>query len=172
MSAGGDNRTMGLLDNQTSREGAKAQRPVRVQLSRAKGWRMPPNTVKVDRSTRFGNPIPASYWLYRYGHNKADAQCAAAEWFGDLLPKMMAGTDSPLESDIEEHMRWIAKHVGDLRGKNLACWCKVGAPCHADVLLEIANASEVAGKSGQEDLDLRASAPLRDGSELPEVGNG
>lgn len=30
--------------------------PTRVQLSRAKGWRMPPNTVKVDRSTRWGNP--------------------------------------------------------------------------------------------------------------------
>ena len=30
--------------------------PNRVQLSRAKGWRMPPNTVKVDRTTRWGNP--------------------------------------------------------------------------------------------------------------------
>ena len=27
-----------------------------------------------------------------------------------------------------------------LAGKNLACWCKPGTPCHADVLLEIANA--------------------------------
>jgi hypothetical protein len=33
-------------------------RPVRVQLSRRKGWRMPPNTMKVDRSTGFGNPFP------------------------------------------------------------------------------------------------------------------
>jgi hypothetical protein len=29
--------------------------------------------------------------------------------------------------------------VGQLRGKNLACWCKLGDPCHADVLLELAN---------------------------------
>ena len=27
----------------------------------------------------------------------------------------------------------------ELRGKNLACWCKIGEPCHADLLLEIAN---------------------------------
>ena len=27
-----------------------------------------------------------------------------------------------------------------LAGKNLACWCKPGSPCHCDVLLEIANA--------------------------------
>lgn len=26
-----------------------------------------------------------------------------------------------------------------LRGKDLACWCKEGAPCHADILLELAN---------------------------------
>jgi uncharacterized protein DUF4326 len=28
-----------------------------VQLQRTKGWRMPPNTRKVDRSTIFGNPF-------------------------------------------------------------------------------------------------------------------
>jgi len=27
----------------------------------------------------------------------------------------------------------------ELRGKNLACWCKLSEVCHADVLLEIAN---------------------------------
>lgn len=26
-----------------------------------------------------------------------------------------------------------------LAGKNLACWCKIGEPCHADWLLEVAN---------------------------------
>jgi hypothetical protein len=26
-----------------------------------------------------------------------------------------------------------------LRGKNLACWCRLDMPCHADVLLTIAN---------------------------------
>jgi len=32
-----------------------------------------------------------------------------------------------------------ALNVAELRGKNLACWCKLDAPCHADVLLELAN---------------------------------
>lgn len=32
--------------------------------------------------------------------------------------------------------RWA---FGTLRGKNLACWCPEGQPCHADVLLEVAN---------------------------------
>jgi Domain of unknown function (DUF4326) len=29
-----------------------------------------------------------------------------------------------------------------LRGKNLACWCRLDRPCHADVLLELANADD------------------------------
>ena len=33
------------------------RRPRRVQLRRTRGWRMPANTVKVDRTTRFGNPF-------------------------------------------------------------------------------------------------------------------
>lgn len=40
----------------TTRAELVAESPVRVQLSRAKGWRMPPNTVKVARPCRWGNP--------------------------------------------------------------------------------------------------------------------
>jgi len=28
---------------------------------------------------------------------------------------------------------------GKLRGKNLCCWCSLDSPCHADILLELAN---------------------------------
>lgn len=30
---------------------------------------------------------------------------------------------------------WLAP----LRGKNLACWCRLDEPCHADILLRLAN---------------------------------
>lgn len=33
-----------------------------------------------------------------------------------------------------------ALDLSELRGKNLACWCRMGESCHADVLLEMANA--------------------------------
>jgi hypothetical protein len=29
--------------------------------------------------------------------------------------------------------------LAPLRGRDLACWCKLDQPCHADVLLELAN---------------------------------
>lgn len=36
----------------------------------------------------------------------------------------------------------VAEIVAELAGKDLACWCELDLPCHADVLLEIANGGE------------------------------
>lgn len=93
-------------------------KPVRVQLSRARGWRLPPNTVVVARPTKWGNPHKVCA-----GVNAALAVQRFREDFG-LHPEY-AGTE-------------------ELRGKNLACWCPLiingcHNPCHADVLLELAN---------------------------------
>ncbi|MEV5021383.1 DUF4326 domain-containing protein [Sphingobium sp. LMA1-1-1.1] len=90
-------------------------KPVRVQLSRAKGWRMPANTVKVDRSTKWGNPYPVE------GTRSAAMAVAAFRLHILATPAL----------------REMAHR--ELAGKNLACWCQPSEPCHADVLLEIAN---------------------------------
>lgn len=97
----------------------KSNQPVRVQLSRAAGWRLPPNTVVVSRPGRWGNPYKA-----KECSNGAEG---AVQCFRVLV-----------ESEDET----IAEIKQELRGKNLACWCKLGQPCHADVLLEIANAQD------------------------------
>jgi uncharacterized protein DUF4326 len=90
--------------------------PARVQLSRRKGWRMPPNTIKVDRSTQFGNP-------FKLAEGPAASVAAFRDWIGST-PQGKA----------------LAKAARErLRGANLACWCPLDGPCHADVLLEIAN---------------------------------
>lgn len=102
--------------------------PERVQLSRVKGWRMPPNTVKVDRATVFGNPVrvpPDQDAQWAVDHYRK-----ALERHGAIkVPVTSRGT---FVTTVEQ-IRYV------LRGKNLACWCKLGTPCHADVLLEIAN---------------------------------
>lgn len=101
--------------------------PRRVQLSRAKGWRMPENTRKVDRSTRFGNwhrvgvaydarPIPET------------AEQACAQFAEDL---------ESMQRDDPELFR--AEWIEPLRGRNLSCWCALDKPCHADVLIRLAN---------------------------------
>jgi hypothetical protein len=86
--------------------------PVRVQLSRKRGWKMPANTVKVDRTTKWGNP-------YAPSQEMSVENCVAE------FRRMARG------------VRYY--DLSELRGKNLACWCKPGEPCHADVLLELAN---------------------------------
>ena len=105
-----------------------SDQPRRIQLSRAKGWRMPPNTVKVDRSTIWGNP-------YRVGEPFYPTAQAAVDRFE-------AGLTSP-PPHPESTMGKILSLLPDLRGKNLACWCPLDAPCHADVLLRLANADDL-----------------------------
>lgn len=95
---------------------AAACSPFRVTLSRQKGWRMPPNTVKVCRPGRWGNP-------YRVGVDGDQAECV------ELFSRNWSMFETLNHADIVKH----------LRGKNLACWCKAGTPCHADVLLSLAN---------------------------------
>jgi hypothetical protein len=92
---------------------------------------MPPNTVSVCRPGKFGNPHHVGYCPEcgkKHNHYEAVAEFEA----------MIAG-DPLLQVMIAE----------ELKGKNLACWCPVGWPCHADVLLKYANATAV-GRSSDE----------------------
>lgn len=99
--------------------------PDRVQLSRRKGWRLPENTVNVARPSRYGNAhrVGADETYYGGpGHERATAeQCV--ELYRQGIEAIVS---------IEPY------YLEPLRGKNLACWCGAG-PCHADVLLDLAN---------------------------------
>lgn len=90
-------------------------KPRRVQLSRAKGWRMPENTVKVDRSTKHGNPYPVEA-------GRTQEQSVQA-----------------FRIHAQENPSVREAAARELRGKNLACWRGLDQPCHADILMEIAN---------------------------------
>ena len=103
--------------------------PERVQLSRAKGWKMPPNTVKVDRSTKWGNPFKV------HGDGYPMTPQVAVMLFERLLSEQGCYVNGPAHGS--ELIR--GEDIKRLSGKNLACWCKPGTPCHADVLLRLAN---------------------------------
>ena len=101
----------------------------RVQLKRTKGWRMPANTVKVDRTTRWGNP-------FRMGRDGDRAQCVR-------LFERLLQNDAPLAGyPVEEQsllLEQVHAHLHELQGKDLACWCPLNGPCHAEVLLHHAS---------------------------------
>lgn len=116
-----------------------ADHPIRVQLRRTKGWKMPPNTVKVDRSTRWGNP----WSVGDYGIRDADE--AVRMFRSAVLGFTSNGSYCQPHAHPDSYIGRIIADVRLLRGKNLACWCPLDKPCHADALLAMAN-TEVAPK--------------------------
>ena len=106
-----------------------AEIPVRLQLSRRKGFDLQAmsrktnglEAVNVARPSKWGNPHKIGTCLI------PDAR-AAVEVFAANLP--------------------MGDFAKELRGKNLACWCRPGEPCHADVLLRIANPRQKYGEHG------------------------
>jgi uncharacterized protein DUF4326 len=110
---------------------AEKLQPVRVQLSRKRGWRMPENTVKVARPGPWGNPFIVNPKV------RAGAKAGAIYFALPTLEEAIACYREMVECDEWADMRERA--ASELRGKHLACWCPIGSPCHADILLEIAN---------------------------------
>ena len=114
----------------------------RIQLSRKRGWTMPPNTVKADRSTGFGNPYRVSLAKSRDG--KPLDKPWVVESNAHAIMWMFATKDEATAAAVRLFTETMTDHMKDkvrlaLKGKNIACWCSTGSPCHADVLLEIAN---------------------------------
>ena len=89
--------------------------PQRLQRSRRKGGRLPDDAVVVTRPTKWGNPHALEI-------GRAEA---VARYREDLL----AGRLAIRVDDVKR----------ELRERDLACYCPLSEPCHADVLLAIAN---------------------------------
>lgn len=87
-----------------------SDKPKRIKRQRTRGWKMPENAVYVGRPTKWGNPF--------YVDQDMDAAEAVVA-FEDLVAPALP--------------------VHELRGKDLVCWCRYSEPCHADVLLKLAN---------------------------------
>ena len=107
--------------------------PIRIQRRRVKGWRMPENTVYVGRGSTLGNP-------YKIGE-LIETDIMGGGTFVKITPAIA----------VELFEKWAIQKLAEpdneraraalrgLRGKNLACFCRLDQPCHADVLLKLAN---------------------------------
>ena len=108
--------------------------PERIQLRRTAGWRMPPTTVKVDRTTPYGNPHDWREWM-----DDAKAHPFELPYAEDRKKWCREQAVEAFAADIRNGS--IKLDLEPLRGKNLACWCAPGPrySCHAEILLELAN---------------------------------
>ncbi len=107
--------------------------PVRVQRKRTKGWRMPENTVSVCCPGRWGNPfsIGSTGWI------PVDDSGVWSKEPHEPLTREQAVECFRFCAEFDARER--PEVFAPLRGKNLACFCRLDEPCHADVLLEVAN---------------------------------
>ncbi len=119
----------------------------RVQRKRTKGFKLPENTKCVNRGTKWGNPIKldgdmiyidASYrrtildpWVYVcQGDIYTVINLYCGLWDGSRI----------INADFRHWNKKFQKlNLSELKGKNLACFCPEGSPCHGDVLLKLAN---------------------------------
>lgn len=108
--------------------------PVRLQLSRRKGFDLQALSqatnglpaVNVARPTKWGNPAKVG----ELGCTTVESAVNAyRRWLTKGPASLLSFRDPPRVTEIIEQ----------LRDRNLACWCRIGDPCHADVLLELAN---------------------------------
>ena len=87
---------------------------------------MPENTAYVGRPSKWGNPYRVGDKL-EYGEITIDAELAVALYKNHLAQLKKCG------------ILVVKDKIKELKGKDLACWCPLDQPCHADVLLKMAN---------------------------------
>lgn len=132
--------------------------PERIQLRRTKGWRKPPRAVVVARPSRWGNP----FRIY-HGHTSiGPAWSVARETWGHIptpeCDNAYVTSSTPMGADeavrlyralltvrARDEVARLAKWLTPLAGRDLACWCPLDQPCHADVLLALANGQDADG---------------------------
>jgi len=123
--------------------------PQRIQRKRVKGWRMSEGAIYVGRPTRWGNPFTVMNgfkqgWLV--WDDRDHLGLLPGYTTSDGFIASFATKDEALANAVRRYKKWIrsdARRCADLvpllQGHDLACYCPLDKPCHADVLLELAN---------------------------------
>lgn len=123
--------------------------PARIQRKRTRGWRMPAGAVYVGRPSPWGNTAKAGdcgecRWGPHDGDHSPMTPADAVAEYG-ILWEALAQSEASIARMTSEEIRLTGVSgltvdlFEDIRGRDLACWCPLGQPCHADVLLELAN---------------------------------
>ncbi|MFG1846720.1 DUF4326 domain-containing protein [Micromonospora carbonacea] len=115
--------------------------PKRIQRKRSVGWRMPENAKYVGRPTRWGNPFTAVATATKSEVWEGDrfiGQSTDPTWGRRRAVELFILHTGPM-GNYEYDADTLAELRRDLAGRDLACWCPDGQPCHADHLLHLAN---------------------------------
>lgn len=106
--------------------------PERIQRKRTKGWKKPIGAIIVSRPSKYGNPYIVASVKRKEEPTLFDVFYPTAREAVDAYERMLIEWKRLMPDNFEA---WIAP----LQGKDLCCFCKVGDPCHGDILLRYAN---------------------------------
>lgn len=115
--------------------------PQRIQLRRTKGWRKPEGAIVVARPSMWGNPFTVrpgecGGWLLSVGGAWLFVT-PVREWHATKISAAASAVAHyRREIDRVQYRDFVRSQLAD---RDLCCWCPLDAPCHADVLLELAN---------------------------------
>ena len=104
----------------------QAVKPIRVQLSRQKGFNLQATSLRLNGLTAVNCARPS-------------------KWGNQFVPNRDGDRPTVIKRFIKdfEGRVWTEPNAAtarkELRGKNLACYCPLDQPCHCDYLLEVAN---------------------------------
>lgn len=134
--------------------------PQRIQRRRTKGYKLPENCISVTRPGKWGNFLKLSgdMIMIDAGHRRTvldkwvflcfgDLEtmleiyeatiCEEKDWPKNVLPNDV--TQGIVDLNYWEDYYKANRNLQELRGKHLACFCKIGSHCHGDILLQLAN---------------------------------
>lgn len=132
--------------------------PDRIARQRTKGWRKPEGAVIVTRPSIWGNPWKSGNpgllndrGVWRQTAQPIDQQTAVSiyrQWLHDgstdpqylpIIYQWPGAMIRAMTDALHGRRSLILSEIHTLRGRDLCCFCPPGTPCHADVLMEIAN---------------------------------
>jgi hypothetical protein len=110
--------------------------PKRIQRKRAKGWRMPENTVYVGRPTNLGSPFKVVKCGKGWQVSFSGLLDISGAYFDNKVGAV-AWSVAAFRDHVKENEACYKAELAKVEGKDLACWCSLYSPCHADVLIEL-----------------------------------
>lgn len=115
--------------------------PRRLRWHRFMGTPLPPHSRSVQRPSDFGNPFvvyrtgPSGWFVMLAGKNIEDVTSGLFRTRDEALIECLSQFREYAEKKLEDSPSWLTP----LKGLDLACACKLDQPCHANILLELAN---------------------------------
>lgn len=122
------------------RAAVTSSKPKRIQRKRTKGSRLPAGTLCVTRPGPLGNPFPVGMWFRKVAPDWMVWTCGDSPYFGNEQVRDLPHSLELFKDYAKHRAQWQPTWLDPVRAARfIACWCKEGAPCHADILIELAN---------------------------------